>query len=126
MRDPVLAAKEDRPQVDVLHALPGIEPSLQHGVVVGRRDAGVVEEHVDAPELVLGALVHPADVVLVRHVSGQGKIPGRALLKIGADYLRALFLEQRDRFGTDAAGRAGYDADLALQASSHQPSSVAM
>src|SRR3954454_7521337 len=126
MRDPVLAAEEDRLQVDVLHALPGIEPGLQDGVVVGRRDPGVVEEHVDAPELVLRALVHPADVVLVRHVSRQRKIPRSALLKIGTDDLRALFLEHSDRFGTDAAGRAGYDADLALQASTHQPSSVAM
>src|SRR5205823_9528190 len=48
VRDAVLAAEEDTLRVDVLHPLPCLDARLEHGRVVGGRDAGIVVEHVDA------------------------------------------------------------------------------
>jgi hypothetical protein len=76
--DAVLAAQEDRLEVDVLHALPRLDDVSS----TGRRRAArsrVVEEHVDAPVLATHALVDPAHRVLVgdvdlseRSTSGDG------------------------------------------------------
>jgi hypothetical protein len=69
--DAVLAAQEDRLEVDVLHALPRLERRVEHRDVVGRGDARVVEEHVDAPVLRPGALVDAAHRLLVGDVDLQ-------------------------------------------------------
>ena len=80
VRDAVLAAEEDDLQVDVLHALPGLERRVEHrGVVVGR-DAGVVEQHVDAAELARARAAYiVGDRVLVGDVDGEREIARRAL-----------------------------------------------
>jgi hypothetical protein len=44
VRDPVLAAEEDRLQVDVLNPLPRLLGGVEDGGVVGGGDAGVVEQ----------------------------------------------------------------------------------
>ena len=49
--DAVLAAQEHAAQVHLLHALPRLERRVEHRAVVAGGDAGVVEQHVDAPEL---------------------------------------------------------------------------
>jgi len=69
--DAVLAAQEHAAQVDVLHALPGIERRLDHGAVLRGGDAGVVEQHVDSSELLEHARVHVGHLLLVGHVYAQ-------------------------------------------------------
>jgi hypothetical protein len=63
VRYPVLAAEVDGLEVDVLDALPGVHLRLQDRVVVRRGDAGVVEEDVDAAEVLRRLPVHPLHVV---------------------------------------------------------------
>ena len=58
VRDPVLAAEEHAAQVGRLDALLRLQRRLEHRGVVGRRDAGVVEQHVDPAEpLATGAYI---------------------------------------------------------------------
>ena len=109
---PCLQHRKTDLQVDVLHALPGLERRLEHrGVVVGG-DAGVVEQHVDAAELLGDLRVHLLHRVLLGHVDGQREVAGRAVEQVDADDLRALALERLDGRGADAAGRARDDATL--------------
>jgi hypothetical protein len=120
VRDAVLAAQEDRREVDLLHPPPGPERRVEHRHVIGRRDAGVVEQHVDAPVRAGGLLVGGADRVLVGDVGDDRQVDGFGLAQVDADDRRALLAEQRRGLGADAARRAGDDADLAVEAPRHR------
>ena len=52
---PCLQHRKTRAQVHVLHALPRLQRRVEHGDVVVGRDAGVVEQHVDAARTPRGA-----------------------------------------------------------------------
>ena len=121
----MLAAEEDAAHVDVLDTLPGLEWLLEDRGVVAGVDAGVVEEHVDASELVADALVHVGDLALVGDVDLQRQVADRAGADVGAGDLRSLGHEQPRRLGADAAGRSRDHADLALEPSCHQLPPVA-
>src|SRR5207302_9033353 len=110
-RDAVLAAQEDTAQVRALNALPDLELGLEHRGVVRGRDAGVVEEHVDAPVLGSGALHEGGYLRLVGDVGLDRQVPGSALEQIDADDRRALAAEGVDARRADAAAGAGDDAD---------------
>ena len=86
VRDAVLAAEEDAAQVDVLDPLPGLERGVEHRGVVGRVDAGVVEEHVDAAHLLARLAVHVADLLLVGDVGRDRQLALRsARVEVDAD-----------------------------------------
>ena len=121
MRDAVLAAQEHALEVHVLHVLPSIGGGLERGSVVARRDACVVEEHVNASERLARAPVHVRDLALLRDVDLQREIAGSVLGDVGAHHLGALALEERGGRRADSAGGARDDADLALE-----PHEVAM
>ena len=124
VRDAVLAAQEDRPQVHVLDPLPGLERGLdRRGVVVGI-DARVVHQDVDAAELLSRARVHLTHLVLVGHVDLHPDLAHLRLVQVGGHDARALGLEHPRGLGPDAAGGAGDHAHLAVEPS-HQ-GSVAM
>ena len=123
----MLAAQEDRLEVDALHALPGLELGVEdRGVVVGG-DPGVVEEHVDAAEALAGLRVQSADGVLVGDVGDEREVASGVPARVDADDL------SRPRAGRRALVAAPMPPaapvtthDLALQATGHQPPSVAM
>jgi hypothetical protein len=124
VRDPVLAAEEDRLQVDVLHALPRLVAGREHGGVVVGGDAGVVEQHVDVPVLRAHLRIERADRVLVGDVARQREVAGGVRVEVDADHGRALAREEPRGGCTDAALGAGDHAHLAVEAS-HQPVPVA-
>jgi hypothetical protein len=124
MGNPVLAAEEDALEVDVLDPLPRLHRRVQHRGVVGRADPRVVEEDVDAAELVLRPGVHVPDLVGVRDVGLDRQVALRPRVEVDADDARALSLEQPGGPGADPARRAGDHADLAVEPP-HQFSSVA-
>ena len=115
VRDAVLAAEEDRLQVDVLHPLPRLLGGVEDGGVVGGGDAGVVEQHVDRPELRAHARVQLADLVLVGDVDREREVAGRVVGEVDADDGGALVLEALDARRADPARGAGDDADLARE-----------
>ena len=122
--DPVLAAQEDRLEVDVLDSLPGLDRRLEHrGVVVGR-DPGVVEEHVYVPELLARPGVHALDLLEVGDVGLDRQVALGPRREVHSDDGGPLLREQPRGLGSDPARGAGYHADLALEPSRHQPSSV--
>ena len=123
VRDAELAAQEDRLEVDVLHPVPGLDRGVEdRGVVLGR-DAGVVEQHVDLPELLARLRVHALDLLGVGHVGldRRGR-PTASGAQVHAHHLGPLGLEQPRRLGADAARGAGDHADLALQSAAISPS----
>jgi hypothetical protein len=125
VRDAVLAAEEDRGEIDLLHPPPCLEAGVQDRGVVGRGDPRVVEEHVDAPEALAHLLVHRAHRRVVGDVGGQRQVARRAVAQVHARDARALAAEGLDRGGADPAHRARDDAHLALEPARHQASPVA-
>ena len=115
MGNPVLATEKDAAQVGRLHPLPGLEPGLEHRRVVGRRDPGVVEQHVDPPKLLARARVHVDHLLLVGDVDLERQLAGRAGQHVGADDRGALASEQLSGNCADAAACAGDHANLALE-----------
>jgi hypothetical protein len=111
----VLAAQKDAARVDRVNPLPDLERRLEHGAVVGRRDAGVVEENVNGAELGAHAGVGLLNLALVAHVGLEDEIADRALGEVDPDHGRALLAEEPGALGPDAARRTGDDADLALE-----------
>jgi hypothetical protein len=126
VRDAVLAAEEDRLEVHVLDPLPGLERGVEHRRVVCRRDPGVVEEHVDVPELLARLCVHARHLVRVRHVGLQRQVGVAVRAEVDPYHGRALRAEERSRLGADAAGRARHHTHLPVEPSRlHRTSSVA-
>src|SRR5262245_47003219 len=127
MWNAVLAAEEDASKIDVLNALPGIERSLERGGVVGGADPGVVEENVDAPELLPDLRVEVLDLVLVGDIRLDRQLTLRARVEVHHHEPPTLFVEDPRRLGPDAAGGTCDHAYLPLQPSGHraQPPSVA-
>jgi hypothetical protein len=123
VRDAVLAAEEHRAHVHVLDPLPRLQRGVEHGLVVAGVDARVVEEHVDAAELLPRRLVHRLDLPLVGHVGDDRQVPDRVLDQVHAHDRGALLAEQPRGLRADAARGARDHADLAVQPS-HQSSSV--
>src|SRR5215207_4136415 len=122
----MLAAQIDALEIHVLDALPGFEPRLQNGVVVGRGDAGVVEEHVYAAKALRRLAVHPLHVVGVGYVGVDvdalylgGRLLPRLVCQIRYADAGAFLGEAAGRLAADAAGAAGYDDDLPSEASRH-------
>jgi len=119
-----------------------LQDGVDHGVPVGlaefrdacvAREAGIVDQDVDAAEGFECSLHQAFHVGGVRHVSGDADGREAAALQRGAavggglrvdirdDDARA-FLGQRARgFGADAAARAGDDRDLVRQSELHVP-----
>jgi hypothetical protein len=100
--DTEATAQVDRRQVDVLDALPRVETGREDRVVVGRGDAGVVEEDVDAPEDLVGLVVHRHDALLVGdvHLDEEavdlvGDLGAVHVIEVGDDDARALGGERR-------------------------------
>ena len=122
----MLAAQEDRAQVDALHALPGLELGVEDGRVVVGGDPGVVEEHVDAAEALAGLGVQGADGALVGDVGDDGVVDLRRGADVDPDHPRALGAQAGARRRADAARGARDDGDLAVHAPGHQLPSVAM
>jgi hypothetical protein len=120
VRDAVLAAQEDRAQVDRLDALPDVELGGDHRAVVGRRDAGVVEKDVDSPVRFAGVAVHRGDLLLVGDVGRQCEVDLLHVLQVDADHGRALLAKQPARRRADAARGARDDAHLALEPAHHR------
>jgi hypothetical protein len=71
VRNAVPAAEEDASQVGGLYPLPRLKRRGEHRGVLARRDAGVVEQHVDAAKLLTCAPVDVRDRVLIREVGAQ-------------------------------------------------------
>jgi hypothetical protein len=116
VRDAVLAAEEDRLDVDLLHAVPHVGLRLEHGRVLGRGDARVVEEHVD--RVVRGAhgVEHADDGVLVCHVAAQRQVgAGEVVAQVDAGHRGALRLEAADGLRADSARGARDDAHLPVE-----------
>jgi hypothetical protein len=80
MRDAVLAAQEDRREVDVLHPAPGLERRVEDRGVIGRRDAGVVEQHVDVAIGVARPRVRRPDLLGVGDVGLHEQVTRSVLL----------------------------------------------
>jgi hypothetical protein len=126
-----LAAQVDRRQVDLLHPAPRLEVRVEDGVVVGRRDPGVVERDVDRAVGVLGRLEQRVDLRPVGHVDVlvDGRLLAAELLgerlaaivvDVADDHLGALGHEPLDGRQTDARAAAGDDRDPVLDTSSHE------
>ncbi|BFO20053.1 hypothetical protein SHKM778_64410 [Streptomyces sp. KM77-8] len=114
MGDGGLAAQEDGGEVDLLDALPGVEPRLQDGVVVGRGDPGVVEGDVDAAVGVPGGPEQCLDLLGVGdvdvHEEAAGLLGGGLaayLVHVRADDVRALGGEPAGGGEADAAAGSG-------------------
>ncbi len=134
VRDPVLAAEVDALRVHVLDAIPGVCLGDEDRVVVGRRDARVVVEDVDAAESLGRRGVHRLHVVLARDVGAHGErralgaerdgLLGEREVDVGDAHLRALSREHDRALAAHSAAGAGDHADLALEPSRHdrQPS----
>jgi hypothetical protein len=118
----VLAAQEHASQVGVLHAPPGLERRVEHRRVAGRADARVVEQDVDAPELVPDPRVHPAYLVLVGDVRLDRELADRAGLDVHAHDASPLRGEQPRGLGPDSARRARDHAHLAGKPRHHSSS----
>ena len=118
-----LAAQVDGGEVDLLDALPGLQAGVQDRVVVGRRDARVVEGDVDGAVGVVRGLEERLDLLGVGDVDldedaadllGGGL--ARGLVDVAADDVRALGGEPAGGGEADAAARAGDDGGAADQA----------
>jgi hypothetical protein len=121
-----LAAEVDAGEVDLLHAPPRLDAGVEDRVVVGWRDAGVVEGDVDRPVRRHGLLDQRPHLLGVGHVAAH--VPAADLLgqrcpglvgQVGDDDRRALLGEPAYRRGPDAADASGDDRDAVLQASRH-------
>ena len=112
---PCLQQRKTLPQVHVLDPLPGLERRLEHGGVVGRVDAGVVEENVDPAELLASPGVHPLDLGLVGDVGLDRELALRASGDIDAGDPCALRGEEPRRVAPMPLAAPGDDADLSLQ-----------
>ena len=119
----MLAAQVDRGEVDPLHALPGLEPGVEDGVVVGRADAGVVAADVDAAvagghlgvqglHLVGGRDVGPDEHAVHRRGHGAAGV----LVEVDHRHRGALGGEALAHGPADAAGAAGDDGHPVDQA----------
>src|SRR5919112_1745773 len=124
VRYPILAAQVDALEVHVLDALPGFEPRLQNRVVVGWGDAGVVEEHVYAPEALGRLVVHALHVVRVGYIGVDvdavnlgGRLFSRLVGEIRDAHAGAFFGETAGGLAADAAAAAGDDGDPPLPTS---------
>ena len=118
----MLAAEEDRLQVHVLDALPGLERGVQYRDVVVGADPGVVEEDVDPAHLLRRPRVHLADGVLVGDVGLQSQLALGALGQVHSHDASALLGKYASRLGPDAAGGPRDHADLPVKPAGHQPS----
>ena len=78
-------------------------------------DPGVVEQHVDAAELLAHLRVGVVHRVLVGDVGHDREVARGVGQQVDADDGRALVLEALDGRRADAAGGAGDDADLARE-----------
>src|SRR4051794_38095958 len=69
--DRVLAAQENRGEVDLLDTSPRVEPRRQDRVVVGWGDARVVERDIETAEVLHREVEQASYVALRRHVGGK-------------------------------------------------------
>ena len=129
-----LRAQVHRGQVDPLHPFPRVHAGGEDRVVVGRRDARVVEGDVDASRTrrrragrASVTCSSSADVDLDEQTPGLGRgLLARGGIEIGAHDARTLRGEAPSRRQTDAAARAGDHRCLAVQTSGHRHSFVEM
>jgi hypothetical protein len=119
VRDAVLAAQEHAAHVHVLDPLPGLDGRVQHAHVLGRVDAGVVDQHVHAAELLLRAPVHAGHLLLVGHVGADVQVAGVALVQVDAHHGGPVLTEHARHLGTDAGSGAGDNADLPFEPAAH-------
>ena len=126
VRYPVLATQVDALEVHVLHPLPRVEVGIQDGGVVGRRDPGVVEEHVYAPETLRHLSVHLLYVFGVRDVGVDveaadliGGLVARFVGEVGYADAGVLLGEAPGCLAAYAARAAGHDGDFSFEASRH-------
>jgi hypothetical protein len=126
VRYAVLAAQKDTLEVHVLDPLPGVKLCIQDGVVVGRRDAGVVEERIYAAEAFRRLPVHPLNVVWVCDVGVDveavelaSDLVARLVGEVHYRDAGVLLGEAPGSLSADAAGAAGDDRDLAFEPSWH-------
>jgi hypothetical protein len=122
VRDRVLAAEEDARRVDLQHALPRVQAGDEDRVVVGRRDAGVVERDVDSPVPFRHPVEERPDGLLVADVAGDelaAHLVGGGLAglrrDVDADHLGSLGRKPSRGGQPDAAPGAGDDGDPILQ-----------
>ena len=82
----MLAAEENARQVRFLDPPEGRERGLEHGGVLGRGDAGVVEQHVDATPRLTGLVQGVGDLLLVGQVGPQRDLGGRLGRDVDPDH----------------------------------------
>ena len=125
VRNAVLAAEEDSPRVHGLYAVPGLDARVQDGGVVGRRDPGVVVEHVDAAVALRRRVHHRlhalllGDVDLLREgVAARGDgLLGCCEVHVRSADARAFLAEQDRGLAAHPAAGARDHADLSVEAS---------
>jgi len=123
VRNPLPAAQVDALRVDILHALPGLRLGLEDGVVVRRRDPGVVVEDIDAAVALDRRVIHGADAGGVRDIGldrerfarFRNRPLGRSEVDVRDTDLRTLLGEEQRRLAPHSASRTGDDGDLALE-----------
>jgi hypothetical protein len=128
VRDGLAAAQVDRGEVDLLHPPPRLEAGRQDRVVLGRRDARVVEGDVDGPVGLHGDSESP------RHILGDGHVGldehtarlvrglvARRHVDVHRHDVRALVGQPPHRRQPDAAAGARHDSRASLKPSVHQP-----
>ena len=118
----LLAAQVHAGEVDLLDATPGIDAGLQDRIVIGRRDAGVVECDIDTAVGVLGHLEHRGDVVGTGDVgANEGATDfGRCSctgcrLHVSDDDLGTLVGEASRGGQADATAATGDDGDASFE-----------
>jgi hypothetical protein len=131
--DGVLAAQEHRGEVDLLHPAPHVQVGVQQGVVLGGRDARVVEGHVQAAVGLDRGVEQGDDLVLDRDVDRDeqpadllGRGGARGFVHVAHHHPRALGGQAAGRGEADPAAAPGDDHDPILQAAHIWLLSVAM
>src|SRR5499426_4091973 len=107
-----LQHEKDRTQVDRQHAVPVVLGELEQRPDFG--DAGVVEQHVEAPPALVGEIEHALDVRRAGHVGLNASLPelvGKGLDAVAIDIrqqqLRAVARHASRAGGADATRSAG-------------------
>ena len=126
---PCLQQRKTPRAFTVEDALPRLDRRLEDARVVGRRDAGVVVEHVDPAEALGGGSHHRRDLLLLGDVDLEREglavaeldcLLGGVPRDVGDADARAFAGEEDSRLASHAAAGSRDHRDLSVKAS-HQP-----
>ena len=136
IRDNSLTAKVDGGEIDLLDPSPGVKAGREYGVVLGRRNASIIESNVDAPVRLVSHAVHSLDVANVADVGADGQPVdffgsrlGGVVVYVCYDDARAFHRQAAHRGQADTTTAAGDDRNLSFEATAcrlcHGPCSEA-